>query len=261
MTAFHGLDPDAQRKEIGEVRKRWATKQKGVGAILTEIVTRNPFAGRVDPEAERAVPQLDAMQGELAERPFALAHMNVHVWDETRDGRRPAGGAGRGAPERAGARGPAGDAEQHLRAARRHAGQRVRGGDEPRRLRVELRGHPRCSPVTGVSQGTRTDWRFGGPALLMGTTRRGVPLSFALNAPGLGPRAPAHRRLDRVGQEHAPVPDGRAVPALPGRQGRRVRPRPLVHGRCLALGGDWIELGRRRRRACSRCARSTGRRR
>ena len=30
---------------------------------------------------------------------------------------------------------------------------------------------------------------------------------------------------------------------------------------CLALGGDWIELGRRRRRACSRCARSTGRRR
>ena len=50
------------------------TKQKGVGAILTEIVTKNPFAGRIDPEAERAVAHLDAMQGELAERPFALAH-------------------------------------------------------------------------------------------------------------------------------------------------------------------------------------------
>ena len=48
-------------------------------------MTRNPFAGRVDPEAERAVQQLDALQGELAERPFALAHMNVHVWDEARD--------------------------------------------------------------------------------------------------------------------------------------------------------------------------------
>jgi hypothetical protein len=59
--AFHGLDPDARRREIGEVRKRWLTKQRGLGAILTEIVTRNPFAGRTDPEADRALAQLDLM--------------------------------------------------------------------------------------------------------------------------------------------------------------------------------------------------------
>ena len=214
VTAFHALDPDARRKEVGEVRKRWATKQKGVGAILTEIVTRNPFAGRVDPEAERAVQQLDALQGELADRPFALAHMNVHVWDERARRRRPARGAARGAPERAGAGDARGDAEQHLRAARRHAGQRVRGGDEP-------------APAAG---------RAGrGHALLAGD--RGQPghaHGLALRRPGaadgddaarraavlraqrarLGPRAPAHRRLHRVGQEHAAFPDGRAVPAL-----------------------------------------------
>src|SRR4051794_23350385 len=52
---------------------------------LTEIVTRNPYARRVDPEAERAVASLDALQGELVERPFALASCNVHVWAGTRD--------------------------------------------------------------------------------------------------------------------------------------------------------------------------------
>ena len=38
VTALHGLDPDARRREIGEVRKRWAARQRGLGAILTEIV-------------------------------------------------------------------------------------------------------------------------------------------------------------------------------------------------------------------------------
>ena len=154
VTAFHALDPDARRKEIGEVRKRWATKQKGVGAILTEIVTKNPFAGRVDPEAERAVAQLDAMQGELAERPFALAHMNVHVWGETREvaDQRAAQLAahlnGQGLVARQAT------LNSTLRAARRHAGQRERGGDEPRAGCGSSWPRSRgCSPVTGRQPG------------------------------------------------------------------------------------------------------------
>ena len=82
---MHGLGPDERRQEILEVRKRWLTRQKGLGAILTEIVTRNPFAGRTDPEADRALAQLDVMQGELAERPYALVHSNVHVWADSQD--------------------------------------------------------------------------------------------------------------------------------------------------------------------------------
>ena len=83
-TAFHGLDPDARRQEILEVRKRWATKQKGVGAILTEIVTRNPFAGRAT--RRPSAPSSSSTRCRASwPRPFALAHMNVHVWDEARD--------------------------------------------------------------------------------------------------------------------------------------------------------------------------------
>ena len=130
VVAMHGLGPDERRQEILEVRKRWLTRQKGLGAILTEIVTRNPFAGRTDPEADRALAQLDVMQGELAERPYALAHGNVHVWADSQDAGARAGSAGGEPAQRPGARGTAGHPQQHLRPARRHARQRHPGGDE-----------------------------------------------------------------------------------------------------------------------------------
>ena len=243
VTAFHALDPDARRKEVGEVRKRWATKQKGVGAILTEIVTRNPFAGRVDPEAERAVQQLDALQGELADRPFALAHMNVHVWDEARDvadqraAQLVAHLNGQGLVTRVATLNstyaPLGDMPGNV-------SEEVMN---PRRLRVELAAVTRCSPVTGVSQGTRTDWRFGGPALLMGTTRRGVPLSFALNAPGSDR---AHLRI--VGSTGSGKSTLLSLMAAQFLRYPGAKVAVFDRGRssmvaCLALGGDWIELG------------------
>jgi type IV secretion system protein TrbE len=112
-----------------------------------------------------------------------------------------------------------------------------------RRLRVEIAAVTRLSPVTGVSQGTREDWRFGGPALLMGTTRRGVPLSFALNAPGSDR---AHLRI--VGSTGS----GKStLLSLMGAQFLRYQGAKVAvfdRGRsfmvaCLALGGDWIELG------------------
>jgi type IV secretion system protein TrbE len=243
VTALHALDPDAQRAEIGEVRKRWATKQKGIGAILTELVTRNPFAGRVDPEAERAVRTLDALQGELAERPFGLAHMNVHVWGATRE--------------------EAGDRAQQLVAHLNGQGLVTREatinavyaplGDmagnvseeaqNPRRLRVELAAVTRVAPITGVSQGSRTDWRFGGPALLMGLTRRGVPLSFALNAPG-SDRA----HLFLVGVTGAGKSSALALMSLQFLRYPGARVIVFDRGRsfmvpCLAAGGDWLELG------------------
>jgi type IV secretion system protein VirB4 len=241
--AFHGLDPDARRQEIGEVRKRWLTKQRGLGAILTEIITRNPFAGRTNPEADRALAQLDLMQGELGERPYAIAHANVHVWAETR-------------------------AEADARGAQVASFLNAQGllarvatlnnvlaplGDMPgnvteetmniRRTRVELAAITRLAPVTGVSPGAREDWRFKGPALLIGTTRRGVPFYWSLNAPRSDS---AHTAI--IGRTGA---GKSALLALMAAQFRRYPgARIVLFDRrrsfmvtCLAMGGDWIELG------------------
>ena len=243
VTALHGLDPDARRKEIGEVRKRWAARQRGLGAILTEIVTRNPFAGRTDPEADRAIAQLDVMQGELAERPYALAHANVHVWSE----------------DRAQAQDRASQVASYLNAqgltARVATLNNVMAplGDMPgnvtqeamniRRARIELAAIARLAPVTGVSQGSREDWRFGGPALLLGTTRRGVPLYWSLNAPGSDA---AHTAL--VGKTGAGKSALLAFMAMqflryPGARVILFDRRRSFMVACLAMGGDWIELG------------------
>src|SRR3954469_9418175 len=256
VTTFHGLDPDARRKEIGEVRKRWATKQRGLGAILTEIVTRNPFAGRTDPEADRAVAQLDLMAGELAERPFALASCNVHVWAETRalaDDRAAQVAAylrAQGLLARVAylnnVLAPLGDMPGNVTQETMRAGLLRRRGPEMnvRRLRVELGAVTRLSPVTGVSQGSRRDHRFGGPALLVGTTRRDVALHWALNAPGSDS---AHTAL--IGKTGAGKSALLAlmVALFPLRY---AGARAIVFDRkrsfmvtCLALGGDWLELG------------------
>ena len=256
VTTFHGLDPDARRKEIGEVRKRWATKQRGLGAILTEIVTRNPFAGRTDPEADRAVAQLDLMAGELAERPFALASCDVHVWAETRalaDDRAAQVAAylrAQGLLARVAylnnVLAPLGDMPGNVTQETMRAGLLRRRGPEMnvRRLRVELGAVTRLSPVTGVSQGSRRDHRFGGPALLVGTTRREVALHWALNAPGSNS---AHTAL--VGKTGA---GKSALLALMVALFllRYAGARAIVFDRkrsfmvtCLALGGDWLELG------------------
>jgi type IV secretion system protein VirB4 len=246
-TTFHGLDPDERRREILEVRKRWLTKQKGLGAILTEIVTKNPFAGRTDPEADRALAQLDVLQGELAERPYALAHMNVHVWGSTAD-------------------------EAHERAARVASLLNAQGleartatlnnvyaplADMPgnvthetmniRRAREEMAAIVRLAPLTGVSTGSRTDWRFAGPALLVGTTRRGVPLYWSLNAAGsdsahtgiIGRTGAGKSALLAVmAAQFLRYPDARVI--LFDRRRSFMVP-------CLAMGGDWIELGGRGR--------------
>ena len=79
-TTLHGLGAEGRRAELGELSKRWRTKQKGIGALLTEIVTRNPFAGRTDPEVDQALLELDLLQRDLSTRPFALAQRNEHVW-------------------------------------------------------------------------------------------------------------------------------------------------------------------------------------
>ena len=235
------------------------TRQNGLGAILTEIVTRNPFAGRTDPEADRALAQLDVMQGELAERPYALAHANVHVWSEDRSR-----GPGPGEPGRLLLN------AQGLDAALATLNNVMAPlGDMPgnvtqeamniRRARIELAAITRLAPVTGVSQGSREDWRFGGPALLLGTTRRGVPLYWSLERARLGCGAHRPRRHDRRRQVGPACLHGDAVPALPGGQGHPVRPPPLVHGRLPGHGRGLDRARRRPAMACSRCGPSTGR--
>ena len=243
VVAMHGLGADERRKEILEVRKRWLTKQKGLGAILTEVVTRNPFAGRTDPEADRALAQLDVMQGELAERPYALAHANVHVWADNQD-------------------------EAHERAAQVASLLNAQGlearlatlnniyaplADMPgnvteevmnvRRARVEIAAITRLAPVTGVSVGSRRDWRFNGTALLVGTTRKATPFYWSLNAPGSDS---AHTALIGATGSGKSV----LIAFMVAQFLRYPRARVVVFDRrrsfmvaCLALGGDWIELG------------------
>lgn len=243
VTTLHGLDPDARRREIGEVRKRWATKQRGLGAIVTEIVTKNPFAGRTDPEADRAIAQLDVMQGELAERPYALTHANVHVWSM----------------DRAEADERASQVASYLNAqgltARVATLNNIMAplGDMPgnvtlevmniRRSRIELAAITRLAPVTGVSQGSREDWRFAGPALLQGTTRRGVPLYWSLNAPGSDA---AHTAIvGKTGAGKSALLAFMAMQFLRYEDARIIlfdRRRSFMVS-CLAMGGDWIELG------------------
>ena len=242
---MHGLGPDERRQEILEVRKRWLTRQKGLGAILTEIVTRNPFAGRTDPEADRALAQLDVMQGELAERPYALAHGNVHVWADSQD-------------------------EAHERAARVASLLNAQGlearlatlnniyaplADMPgnvteevmnvRRARVEIAAITRLAPVTGVSVGSRSDWRFGGSALLVGTTRKATPFYWSLNAPGSDS---AHTAIvGATGSGKSVLIAFMAAQFLryPGARVVVFDRRRSFMVPCLALGGDWIELGGR----------------
>ena len=84
---------------------------------------------------------------------------------------------------------------------------------------VELGGRAsRRSPAS--ARATRADWRFGGPALLMGHDPARRAAVLRAQRAGIGPRAPALVGVDRRRQVSAAGPDGGAVPALPGRQGR-----------------------------------------
>lgn len=242
-TALFGMDMNARRRELKELRKRWNNKLKGLGALVTEIVTKMPGTGRTNKEAERALLDLDAIEGDLAEHAFAAAHTNVYCWgkDERdvldRAEYLAAEVEGRGLPARvatlnsAGA--PLGDMPGNVARDRRNV----------RRINAELPLIMRASPVSGVSTGVREDWRFGGPALIAGLTRRGVPFFFSFNAPGSDV---AHTALfGRTGSGKSTAlalmmasflryPDSRAV-IFDRRRSSMVT--------VLALGGDWVELG------------------
>ena len=103
--------------------------------------------------------------------------------------------------------------------------------------------HHRLAPLTGVSTGSRRDWRFGGAALLVGTTRRAHALLLVAQCHGQRIPPTPHRGRHRLGQVRADCLHGGAVPALPAGHGGRVRSPAQLHGACLAMGGDWIELG------------------
>ena len=215
---------------------------------------------------------MDVLQGELADRPFALASCNVHVWADTRalaDERAARVAAylrSRGLVARPAwlnnVLAPLGDMPGNVTQETMRAGLlRGRGpAMNVRRTRVEMGAITRVSPLTGISQGHEADWRFGGPALLMATTRRGIRFSWAMNAPGSDSAHTAVVGEDGQRQVGPARAHGRAVPAVRRRQGRLFDRGRSFMVPCLALGGDWIELGAAGR-ACSRSGRSTGRRR
>ena len=243
-TTLHGLDPEDRRTELQEVIKGWRVKQKSVGAILNEaFITKNSFATKTNPEADRALFDLDEMLADPHGRPFGLVHCNVHVTGTTRTQ----------AEERA----------QRITSIFNGQGQLacvaemnavmapladIPGQGRPeainiRRARIEMPTITRMAPVTGVNEGSRVDERFGGPALMAALTRRGVPLYVSLNAPG---DDSAHTGLfGKTGAGKS------ALIAFMVAQFLRYRDAKAIvfdRGRsffvpCLCLGGDWIELG------------------
>lgn len=240
---LHGLDADARRAEIGEVRKRWRTKQKGIGAILTEIVTKNPFAGRVDPEAEQALVNLDVMQRDLAWRPFALTHANVHVWATDADLALERAGKVASLLKAQGLEASVATLNNVFAPLADMPGNVSQETANVRRARVEIGAITRLAPVTGVSIGTREDRRFGGPALLAGLTRRGVPFFWSMNGPNSD--LPHTEIIGKSGGGKSTL-----VSLMAAQFQRYGNARILVFDRrrsfmvaCLAMGGDWIELG------------------
>ena len=242
-TAIHGLDGEAQRREVEQLRKRWILKRKGLPALLADAITRNPDAGRARPDIDRALAELDTIQGDLGSRPFALAHLNVHVWAET-----------------------AGEAEGNaLQVASFLNAQGLRArlatlnsvfapiGDIPgnvgrdfvnlRRPRVPLAALTRLAPVTGVSTGHRRDERLDGPALLVADTRRAVPLYLALHAPGSDVGHTAV--IGRSGGGKSTLLAFMALQFLryPGASVVVLDRRASFMVPCLCAGGDWLELG------------------
>lgn len=239
----HCLDGEAQRRDLDELRKRWLLKRKGLPALIADAITRNPDAGRARPDIDRALAELDDIQGDLSARPFALAHLNVHVWS---DDRRAAEGNALQVASLLNAQG------LRARIATLNSvfapiadvpGNVGRDFINLRRPRVPLAALTRLAPVTGVSIGSRDDARLDGPALLVAETRRGVPLYWALHAPGsdVGHTAVIGRSgagkstllafmaLQFLKYEDATVVvlDRRASFMVP----------------CLCAGGDWLELG------------------
>jgi type IV secretion system protein TrbE len=241
VTTIHGLDHDARSREIKDASKWWMVRQKGIFGIVLEGVFKIP--AKKSRESELALDELNEMQARLKKEPFALATCNVHVWGAT-----------------------AQEADQ--RAAQvvtlmRDAGLEARTAtlnnafaplaDMPgavgkevanlRRSRELVPAITRLAPVTGVSSGSRDDWRFGGPALLVGQTRRGVPLFFSLNAHGSDS---AHTAIiGKTGAGKSSLLAFMAAQFL-----RYPDAKVIVFDRkrsfmttCLALGGDWVELG------------------
>jgi type IV secretion system protein VirB4 len=240
---MHGLDPESRRKAIEEVRKSWLAKQKGMGALITEAITKNPFAGRTNPEADRALDMLELALADVENLAPALCHANVHVWGSSRieayERAKTVEGLinGRGPLARIATLNnvfaPLGDMPGNVAAESMNV----------RRSLEEIAGITRVAPLTGVSTGCREDWRFGGPALLVGNTRRGVPLYWAMNANG-GDKA--HTGI--IGQTGS----GKSVLlALMAAQFLRYPGASVIlfdrlrsfMVPCLAMGGDWIELG------------------
>jgi type IV secretion system protein VirB4 len=241
--SIHFLDGEAQRRDLEELRKRWLLKRKGLPALIADAITRNPDAGRARPDIDRALAELDDIQGDLSARPFALAHLNVHVWSQDQ---REAEGSALQVASFLNAQGlrariatlnsifaPIGDVPGNV------------GRDviNIRRPRVPLAALTRLAPVTGVSVGSRQDERLGGPALLVAETRRSVPLYWSLHVPGSDVGHTAV--IGRSGAGKSTLLAFMALQFLKY-QGASV----VVFDRrasfmvpCLCAGGDWLELG------------------
>lgn len=243
-TTFHCLDPADQRAQIRKVRADWVGKQIPLVTHIERMLTKNRFVGRTNPEADRAIAQLEQLQGELAERPFALATCNVHVWGDTEaeaaDRAMQVAGAlnaGEGLLAREA------DWNSALAPIADMPGNVTGKTANQRRNRIELAAITRLSPVTGVSAGSREDRRFDGPALTLGLTRRGQPFYWAMNAPGSD--VPHVVAVGKTGSGKSCF-----LSYLVAQFMRYLDARAIVFDRrgsfkvcCLALGGDWLDPG------------------
>lgn len=244
VTTMHGLSLEHRRKHVDDVGKRWLMKQKGAGAYAVGVISKGRKQGEVDQEAKNSLDELKHLKGKLAKTPFGLATMNIHVWADRREV----------ADDRAQeviARISKRDGFDARIATNNNAfalladmpGAVGRDVSNPRQTREDINTISKLAPLTGVSSGWRQDWRFGGQALLAGLTRRATPFYWALNTPGSDF---AHCCV--VGRSGG----GKStLLALMAAQFLRYRNATVTHfdrrrsflPTCLALGGEWIELG------------------
>jgi type IV secretory pathway VirB4 component len=182
----HFLDPEDQRRELAQLRNFWRPKQYGWAGWLAVIITRNRASSASRADVDQVMSEIDDLEGNLqAERDgLAIASMTVRVWDADPSTAEDRAQTVVGILNASGMRARPATFSAATGALADIPGNASRDLCNRRRPRIRLSTIGRCTPLTGLSSGTREDEHLGGPALLVGQSRRRGPLFWALHAPG-----------------------------------------------------------------------------
>jgi type IV secretory pathway VirB4 component len=182
----HFLDPEDQRREVGKLRNYWRPKQYGAAGWLAVIVTRSRSSAQSRADIDQIMAELDDLEGSLQEDRdgLAIAAMTVRVWDRDPNVAEDRAQTVVGILNGAGLRSRPATTSTTIGALADIPGNASRRVINPRQPRIRLSTIGRCTPLTGLSTGSRRDEHLGGPALMVLKSRRRLPLFWSLHAPG-----------------------------------------------------------------------------